>query len=179
MTPRQAFLQWAENPTLQWREIEYLARLFQKVEEGPSDCWLWTGSSHNGYGVVYAPKRVGEKKAIRRAHRVVWMMLTRQELGDLTLDHLCGVRLCVNPAHLEPVTLEENVRRGWAAESVARRNRNREKNCCPHGHPYDEANTHIDSRGGRKCRTCIRERQARRRAEEPEVIKQHRAENRP
>lgn len=173
MDPREAFLGRVASGELSWREIEYLARLLNKVRVSEDGCWIWTGTIRQGYGVASIPRPAGSgHKKQGAAHRIVWMLFTGQELGDLTIDHLCQQRPCVNPDHLEAVTLEENVRRGWSAESVARRNRNRDKNCCPLGHPYDENNTYRDGRGGRKCRTCIRERQARRRAADPELMKE-------
>lgn len=69
-------------------------------------CWIWQGSlNHNGYG------RAGSRLAHHRFYE--------EHLGPipqgLTLDHLCRVRACINPEHLEPVTLRENVKRGARA----------------------------------------------------------------
>lgn len=61
-------------------------------------------------------------------------------------------RACVNPAHLEAVTQQENLRRGEVWENGARHHRN--KTHCPHGHEYDENNTGRRKGGGRKCRAC-------------------------
>lgn len=69
----------------------------------------------------------------------------------LQLDHLCRNRGCINPGHLEPVTNRENARRGLHGILLER---------CPHGHPYDDENTVVNSAGGRECRACIRERSA-------------------
>ena len=67
------------------------------------------------------------------------------------LDHLCKVRHCVNPEHLESVAHAENVRRGNGGQNWAA------KTHCPQGHPYDEENTRVIS-GRRVCRTCANER---------------------
>lgn len=76
--------------------------------------------------------------------------------AGLTLDHLCRVRACVNPAHLEPVTLAENKRRG---ESPAARKARQTH--CMRGHEFTPENTirRKDRRGrgiltGRECRVC-------------------------
>jgi hypothetical protein len=69
----------------------------------------------------------------------------------LELDHLCRVRGCVNPKHLEPVTHRENLMRGESWSAV-----NARKTHCPEGHPYDETNTYIDGKGRRRCRECAR-----------------------
>jgi hypothetical protein len=70
-------------------------------------CWLWQRSIvRGGYGIAW---RDG-KHAI--AHRWYYEHLVGPIPEDLALDHLCRVRHCVNPAHLEPVTHRENCRRG-------------------------------------------------------------------
>lgn len=79
--------------------------------------------------------------------------------SGLTIDHLCKVRRCVNPAHLEPVTRGENVLRGDTITAA-----NARKTHCPRGHEYDDANTYVCKRGLRSCRTCARERNRERKA---------------
>lgn len=83
-----------------------------KVSVNPrSGCWEWTAAiQKDGYGQV---KRAGR---CQKAHRYVYERLVGPiEVGVQQLDHLCRVRHCVNPAHLEPVTPMENVRRGLPA----------------------------------------------------------------
>ena len=80
------------------------------------------------------------------AHRWAWLEANGPIPQGLELDHLCRVPPCINPAHMEPVTHAENMRRS----APAMRTR------CIHGHPYDETNTYIDPRGGRRCRICHR-----------------------
>lgn len=119
----------------------------------PAACWIWDASrSTDGYGHM----RVDG--VLVQAHRLAYRMFVGPIPGGLTLDHLCRVRHCVNPFHLEPVTNEENIRRGTAGQWL------RDKTACPHGHPYDEANTHHTRRGSRACRACARERAAARRS---------------
>lgn len=88
------------------------------------------------------------------AHRFAYEDIVGPILEGLTIDHLCRVRHCVNPAHLEPVTHLENVRRGNGGLNQLA------KTHCPKGHPYDEENTYrLPSRpSGRYCRACRRER---------------------
>jgi hypothetical protein len=89
-----------------------LHRVFENVEP-TGFCWLWTGGMNNcGYGQVTFRGRT------HSAHRVVWELLIGPIAKGLQLDHLCHVRSCVNPDHLEPVTKSENMRRagirnGW------------------------------------------------------------------
>jgi hypothetical protein len=73
----------------------------------PSGCWIWQGTvTRAGYGIItLAGKRT------TGAHRWAYELLAGPIPEGLTLDHLCYVPLCVNPAHLEPVTRDENKRR--------------------------------------------------------------------
>jgi hypothetical protein len=89
-----------------------------------------------------------------KAHRAVYELLVGPIPPDLPMDHLCGVTSCVNPAHLQIVTPRENVVRGRGPATAGARNA--AKTQCPHGHPYDAANTRHDSAGRRRCRTCER-----------------------
>lgn len=75
-------------------------------------CWLWTGAiSDTGYGNFWV---LGGTVL---AHRYSYAR-TRFLPFWLTLDHLCRVRRCVNPDHLEPVTQAENTRRARAAHPI-------------------------------------------------------------
>jgi hypothetical protein len=88
-----------------------------------------------------------------RAYRITYETLVGPVPNGLELDHLCRVRACVNPGHLEPVTHRVNTLRG---ETVAARNARATH--CPAGHPYDEVNTYADRLGRRSCRECCRRR---------------------
>ncbi len=106
-------------------------------------CWLWTGLINiGGYGSVRWRGRVGG------AHIVSYQLLVGELPEGTELDHLCRVRHCVNPAHLEPVSHAVNMSRGsWAL-----------KTHCPQGHEYTGRNVmHIPSRPtARYCRECHR-----------------------
>jgi hypothetical protein len=69
----------------------------------------------------------------------------------LQIDHLCRVRECANPAHLEAVTCRENLLRG---DTVTAHNAN--KTHCVNGHEYTPENTAITRDGCRRCRICHR-----------------------
>lgn len=75
-----------------------------------SGCWLWYArwDSGNGYG------KVDFEGQTWMSHRLVWTLLVGAIPRGLILDHLCRVRCCANPAHLEPVTVRVNTHRGEA-----------------------------------------------------------------
>lgn len=83
------------------------------------------------------------------AHRAAYQYLRGPIPDGLQLDHLCWVRRCVNPAHLEVVTARVNTLRG---ENPAAQNAR--KTHCHRGHPFDEANTYWRPDGGRDCKAC-------------------------
>jgi hypothetical protein len=83
----------------------------------------------------------------------------------MVVDHLCSVRHCVNPAHLEPVTQKVNVRRGKKGDKGKKTGAmQKAKTHCPAGHEYDEENTYTSKKGCRHCKQCRRDRRAAQRA---------------
>lgn len=125
-------------------------RFKQKVSVNPdTGCWEWTACQINtGYGRIWEGGRRGKSLL---AHRVSYELFVGQIPDGLTLDHLCRVRHCVNPLHLEPVTGRENTLRGEGPAAVAAR-----KTHCDSGHEFTPENTYIARNGTRKCRTCRR-----------------------
>jgi hypothetical protein len=86
------------------------AALFWEMVDKSGDCWLWTGRiPSNGYGIYTMTDR--EKPRTVMAHRFAYELLVGPIPEGLDIDHLCKVRRCVRPAHLEPVTHLENMRR--------------------------------------------------------------------
>lgn len=131
-----------------------IARFWSRVDKGgPEDCWPWTGGlHHHGYGCMGVP-------GTTMAHRIAYMLLRGSIPGGLVLDHLCRNILCCNPAHLEPVTILENLKRG---------NYPTKKTHCVNGHPFTEENTYqagrLDlGRSNRQCRRCRADRERQRR----------------
>lgn len=113
------------------------------------DCWIWQGKMQDGYGLT------GLGGKLKYAHRWVYIKIMGEVPEGKVLDHLCRTRNCVNPFHLEPVTIGENVMRGDTIGA-----RNVKKTHCPNGHPYDDTHTYWrkDRNGkGRHCRTCVNE----------------------
>jgi hypothetical protein len=110
-------------------------RFWEKVDKSaPGGCWLWTAATKShGYGFVAIAKVEG-RSILRQAHRVAYE-LTHGPIPDgLEIDHLCRVRNCVNPAHLEAVTHSENCRRAavaWARDKAKGNPRDTASPRCP------------------------------------------------
>ena len=125
-------------------------RFWTKVNKnGPlwqgTNCWLWEGCVARGYGLFWQDGK------LMTAHRVAYQMMISSIPPKLQIDHLCRVRHCVNPSHMEPVTPRENVLRGQGITAQ----KHRQTTCLRHGHPLDIVNTYIDNRGYRNCKLCM------------------------
>lgn len=109
------------------------------------DCIIWVGArSKGGYGQLRVDYR------LEYAHRLAYEQFVGPVPEGTEIDHLCRVRSCVNPEHLEPVTRRENLRRGLKGVLLTR---------CVNGHPRTEQNTYVRPDGrGRQCKVCARER---------------------
>lgn len=113
-----------------------------------SPCWLWTGSvTRVGYARLGFPGRPDA------AHRTAYEYCAGPIGADLDIDHLCRVRSCVNPNHLEPKTRRDNLRQYMLQDGVKYGATH-----CKHGHEFTEANTHVDKLNRRRCKACDRER---------------------
>lgn len=127
-----------------------------QIPADPSGCWLWTGYvRRDGYGTL----------GKMRAHRATYIAFRGPIPEGLELDHLCRVRHCVNPDHLEAVTHRVNTMRGIRVAPWNRGANNARKTQCPYGHPFDDVNTYwarqTNGRRARKCRECRRAYRAR------------------
>lgn len=83
------------------------------------------------------------------AHRMVYTFIKGPIPEGMQIDHLCRNRKCVNPNHLEPVTQQENMRRGQGIAA-----RNKAKIFCMRGHPLYGENVGLYKNGNRFCREC-------------------------
>jgi hypothetical protein len=132
------------------------ARFISKTRvDRTTGCWKWTGTIlSRGYGQYYVGG--GQKNRIQLlAHRFAYEVLIGPIPSDLTIDHLCRNRACVNPLHMEVVTRGENVLRGIGTSAV-----NKRKKKCIHGHAFTDANTYRPpgNPNQRMCRECLRAR---------------------
>jgi len=118
---------------------------FWSYVEKTSTRWVWTGSiNSDGYG------NLRWINSNCKAHRVSYEICIGKIPEGFTIDHLCRIRNCVNPEHLEPVPHKVNVLRGFGvAGNYARRG------TCSYGHELTPENTRI-SRGARVCVICKR-----------------------
>lgn len=119
---------------------------------GDNGCWLWTGPMFwNGYGHISAASF-----GTTIAHRAFYVAHVGPIEDGVDLDHLCRVRHCVNPKHLEPVSHSLNIQRGVDA---------RMQGLCQRGHDQSlpDAQWVEPSTGRTYCRECkaIREREGR------------------
>lgn len=123
-----------------------LVRKGGRMSDVKGPCWPWImAKDHLGYGVW----RKGGWSESRMAHRRMYELIVGRIPEGLTLDHLCRNRSCVNPDHLEPVELRENILRGDNPCA-----QNARKTHCPRGHPLAGRNLVIDQ-GRRRCRECL------------------------
>jgi len=100
-----------------------------------SGCWMWLGAKSRGYG------RANNGPRTIPAHKIVYEQLVGDVPSGLVLDHLCREPSCVNPQHLEPVSNEENVRRGLHPR----------KTHCLRGHAIDDGGKQWATR---RCIQC-------------------------
>lgn len=136
-------------------ELTYAQQLrfwqrFQLENRGAHACWLWSGDvDKSGYGKVRFRRDSGERWF--QTHRLSYELMIGAVPPGLHLDHLCRVRICGNPEHLEPVTPGENVRRSPFTGTLDR---------CKRGHVLDHDNVYLRRNGWRECRMCRRDNRA-------------------
>ena len=109
-------------------------RFWGKVAK-TDECWNWTAATTYGYGVMGFHES-GKHRTVR-AHRVSYELLIGPIPEDLVIDHLCRNRACVNPDHMELVTIGTNVLRGEGLTA-----KYAQATHCDNGHEYTEANTY-------------------------------------
>lgn len=112
------------------------APIARRIDVNDNGCWLWQGALYpDGYAMV------SYRNKTHQGHRLMYRLLVGEVPAGLVLDHLCRVRKCVGPQHLEPVTPRENLRRGntptgWSV-------------CQTCGGEFSEL------RGQRRCLVCL------------------------
>lgn len=145
----------------------------RRIKIDPNGCWRWTSSKA---GAGYSKFVVGHRASMGYGHRYSYKIHKGPIPEKMTIDHLCRVRDCVNPEHLECVTQRENVYRGTGIAAITKFMRElppeerraralkasmRAKELaikythCKNGHEYTEKD--FCKNGWRKCSVCHRE----------------------
>lgn len=118
-------------------------RMAVRTIKTPSGCWRWIGTiDSSGYG------KLGNAMAHRRALECVGVEIPE----GFTVDHLCRHTWCVNPLHLQPVTILVNVRRGMSPTTLISQGSR-----CGSGHLYTDETSYRRASGRRICRICSAE----------------------
>lgn len=110
------------------------------------DHWRWGGAiDPTGYG------RISVNGRMLYVHRYAYELFVGPIPEGYQIDHLCRVRDCWRPSHLEAVTQRENLLRGEGFPGIAHR-----KTHCKWGHEFTPENTLLSKTGLRNCRECNR-----------------------
>jgi len=126
-----------------------------------TNCWNWIGHiNKEGYGKFNLAKNCGKRESFT-VSRISYSIFNKTD-PLLLIDHTCRNRKCVNPEHLQQASPLTNTHEN----SVSTAHFLSLRSCCNKGHEYTEENTAIRKNngayGGRRCKTCEKERQKRR-----------------
>ena len=127
--------------------MDWTERYWAKVKKS-NGCWLWTGATSRGYGHFCS-----SPYSTKMAHRISYMELVGSIPEGKQLHHLCEIRNCVNPAHLEPVTARENL----LLSSKTAAAKLSSQTHCKRGHEFTAENTYVWG-NMRHCKECVRTR---------------------
>jgi HNH endonuclease len=133
-----------------------MERFFEMVEK-TSTCWNWIGTKGvEGYGRFTLPRTFAKthplyanRSRFTLAHRFLFQEVNGRIADEMTLDHLCRNRACVNPQHLEVVSQKENLHRSPIAPAGI----NNRKTHCVRGHELVPGNLRR-SNSRRACLAC-------------------------
>lgn len=142
--PRPAIHPVTNLPARFWAKVNKNGPVPEaRPDLGP--CWLWmAGCNRDGYANYSLKGRtVG-------GHRISYIDSCGPIQEGLQLDHLCRVRSCVRPSHLEPVTCQLNLHRGTSPTMVVHLS-----GVCRRGHLLSAENTYRQHNGrGIMCKIC-------------------------
>ena len=145
--------------------IRFLAKVDKRTN---APCWIWTASKFpQGYGQFTLKRSDGSWRSTN-AHRVSYMHWKGEIPNGFEVDHLCRVRACVNPKHLEVVTGRTNILRGKSPAAKAAKATH-----CIRGHEFSMENTYLIKTGGRMCRLCTHIRKKQYKLADPERYRRY------
>jgi len=127
-------------PKLKEKDIE---RFWKHVNK-TATCWIWKASKSNR---VYGNFSV--KDVLFRAHRISYFIKNGEVKREFTIHHKCNNPSCVNPDHLQQISLKENTLLGNSFSAKEARQTH-----CKRGHKFTKENTYIFPNGWRSCRKC-------------------------
>ena len=133
-----------------------LQRFLAKVSANQDGCWMWIGTkNHRGYGQFYLGRQVP-------AHRAAYGHYVGPIPDGFDVDHLCRVRSCVNPMHLEAVPHIVNIRRKFKGSKPTHNADGKPQ--CRRGHEMSPQNLYVSPKGRKECQACLKERSSKRSA---------------
>lgn len=134
--------------------LSYEDRILKRVIVDSNGCWIWQKNINpDGYGTI----RVDYKQWL--AHRYSYTTFGGPIPEGLVIDHLCRIRSCCNPNHMEPVEIRTNILRGEHPNVLLHNNK-----VCSRGHEVVGNNISVRSDGRIRCKMCINESERCRRA---------------
>lgn len=129
--------------TTRGRFLPVKPRILARTEKS-TGCWLWQGAMDKGAGYG----RITAHGISTVTHRASYEAFVGPIPAGHQIDHLCRVRACCNPDHLEAVIPRENLARSTSQWALNERNQT-----CVYGHEF--ARTHIvRTSGDRRCQLC-------------------------
>lgn len=133
-----------------------------RVKINENGCWILPQKPNSTSGYVRVRIPGSKDRKAYQAHRLSYEAFIKKIPKGLVIDHLCRVRECCNPDHLEPVTQHINILRGVGASAL-----NANKTHCKRGHELNKENMIFSSKGLRVCKTCKLEKQRKERNQKP------------
>jgi hypothetical protein len=103
-----------------WRTMTLPERIRARVHIDENGCWIWQGAgTHGVYGLIH--NKPGRRPRSVGVHRVMYEEAHGPIPEGVLVAHVCGVKLCCNPDHLELLSRSDSNRRTRLARSAPKR----------------------------------------------------------